>query len=91
MTFTEMMVADPDLILEIQSDKGFLSLFSERILFFFREFLKSLFQASFALRELQNNWNSLQFAFEHLMVNKNDDSKKNENNNVKKSEKMEKS
>jgi len=42
------------------------------------------------MRELQNNWNSLQFAFEHLMVDKNDEKKKNENNNIKK-EKVEKS
>jgi len=45
--------------------------------------MKKLSTASFAMRELQNNWNSLQFAFEHLMVDKGEN-KKNENNNIKK-------
>ena len=47
-------------------------------------------QTHFAIRELQNNWNSLQFASKHLMVDKNDEKKKNENNSIKK-EKVEKS
>lgn len=48
------------------------------------------------MRELQNNWNSLQFAFEHLMVDKGNNGttgqgvKKNENNNIKKEKELEK-
>jgi len=36
-----------------------------------KNLLKKLNTASFAMRELQNNWNSLEFAFQHLMVPQN--------------------